>query len=159
MASVVAGLTFLRRRIPRFLTQASKRPLFKRKHKELVSLFPASTLTLQLPLRSQTLALTAVLIANIVEIVAFYTPTPDGVKNYDFPEKSNYIQLVRYFSNRTGILSVAQLILVFLLSGRNLPTQLLTFGAMSLKIQMVLHRWMARMSVMQTSEFSPSLKN
>jgi len=44
------------------------------------------------------------------------------------------------------------MILVFLLAGRNSPVQLFTFGAISFETQMLLHRWIARMVVLQAGE-------
>lgn len=160
--SLFAGTPTLRRLFPRILTQFFKRPTITRKHAELVELLPTlppkngsavrrSLLSFQIPLRSQTLAIIAILIVNLVGILGFYTPT-EGPLNYYWPENSTYIQIVRYVSDRSGILAQAQLILVFLLSGRNSPVQLLTFGAISFETQMVLHRWVARMTVFQARE-------
>ncbi|KAJ8115976.1 hypothetical protein OPT61_g2510 [Boeremia exigua] len=95
-----------------------------------------------IPPRAQTLTITAFVVLNVVLCCANYRLT-DG--NIYWPNKSD--QLLRYFSDRTGIISLANFPLVWLFGMRNDVLMWLTgwgFGTYN-----AFHRWAARVATLQ----------
>lgn len=56
---------------------------------------------------------------------------------------------MRYLADRSGVLAQAQLVLVYLLSGRNSPVALLTRDHITFESLMLFHRWIARIVMVQ----------
>jgi hypothetical protein len=95
-----------------------------------------------IPPRAQTLTITAFITLNVVLSCASYRLT-DG--NLYWPNKSD--QLLRYVSDRTGIISLANFPLVWLFGMRNDVLMWLTgwgFGTYN-----AFHRWAARVATLQ----------
>jgi hypothetical protein len=95
-----------------------------------------------IPPRAQTLTIAAFVILNVVLCCADYRLT-DG--NLYWPDKSG--QLLRYISDRTGIISLANFPLVWLFGMRNDVLMWLTgwgFGTYN-----AFHRWVARVATLQ----------
>ncbi|KAH6625641.1 ferric-chelate reductase-like protein [Boeremia exigua] len=95
-----------------------------------------------IPPRAQTLTIAAFVLLNTVLCCADYRLTED---NLYWPEKSN--QLLRYVSDRTGIISLANFPLVWLFGMRNDVLMWLTgwgFGTYN-----AFHRWAARIATLQ----------
>jgi predicted ferric reductase len=115
-------------------------PLFGKRHVETVG--PAF-ISLKLPLRGQTLLLAALTIVNLIPIVAFYKPFRKN--NLYWPDR--FVEIGRYFADRTGILATAQFPPLILLSGRNNPVTWIT-GA-TFETCMLYHRWIARLVFLQ----------
>ena len=95
-----------------------------------------------IPPRAQTLTIVAFVVLNVVLCCTDYRLT-DG--NLYWPEKSG--QLLRYISDRTGIISLANFPLVWLFGMRNDVLMWLTgwgFGTYN-----AFHRWVARVATLQ----------
>ena len=95
-----------------------------------------------IPPRAQTLTIAAFVVLNVVLCCADHRLT-DG--NLYWPEKSG--QLLRYISDRTGIISLANFPLVWLFGMRNDVLMWLTgwgFGTYN-----AFHRWVARVATLQ----------
>lgn len=95
-----------------------------------------------IPPRAQTLTITAFVVLNTVLCCANYRLT-DG--NLYWPDKTD--QLLRYVSDRTGIISLANFPLVWLFGMRNDVLMWLTgwgFGTYN-----AFHRWAARVATLQ----------
>ena len=115
-------------------------PLFGKRHVQTVG---PKMLSLKLPLRIQTLLLAALTIVNLVPIVAFYKL----FRQNNLYWSDRYVEIGRYFADRTGILATAQFPPLILLSGRNNPVTWIT-GA-SFETCMLYHRWIARLVFIQ----------
>ncbi|CEH14560.1 Ferric reductase, NADH/NADPH oxidase and related proteins [Ceraceosorus bombacis] len=100
-------------------------------------------LSIALPLRGQTVILALLVFLNLLGICAFYKT---DVNNYYWPGDT-FIQSCRYLSDRAGVLSLGQLPLVILLSGRNSPVRALT--GQDFTTAMMYHRWVARIVALQ----------
>ncbi len=95
-----------------------------------------------IPPRAQTLTITAFVVLNVVLCCTDYRLT-DG--NVYWPNRSD--QLLRYVSDRTGIISLANFPLVWLFGMRNDALMWLTgwgFGTYN-----AFHRWAARVATVQ----------
>lgn len=115
-------------------------PLFGKRHVQTVG---PRLISLKLPLRGQTLLLTALTIVNLIPIVAFYKPF--RTNNLYWPD--GYVEIGRYLADRGGILATAQFPPLILLSGRNNPVTWIT-GA-TFETCMLYHRWIARLVFLQ----------
>ena len=125
-------------------------PLLGSRHAEPLTLVPGigkearPIISLAVPLRSHTTVLFVLALLNFLPLVACYSPT--SVKdNYYY--KTMFLQIIKYFGDRTAVLAVAQLPLVILLSGRNSPVRTLT--GVSFDTVMLYHRHVARWVVVQ----------
>lgn len=67
------GLPSSHRFVDAFQTHVSRAPLFKHRHATVYRL-AGDVVTLQAPLRGETVLLVGLLLANVVPLVAFYTP-------------------------------------------------------------------------------------
>lgn len=114
--------------------------LFDKRHAEPIG---PKVMSFRLPIRGQTMLLIALTIVNLIPIVAFYQPFRQ--KNLYWPD--GYVEIGRYFADRTGILATAQFPLLIILSGRNNPVVWLT-GA-TFETCMLYHRWIARLVFIQ----------
>lgn len=97
--------------------------------------------TIRSPLRIHVVILFVLFLANIIPLTAFYRIL-DPAKNTSWPN-NRYAAQSRYFADRAGVLSVAQLPILFLLSGRNSPVAFVT--GCSFNTLMLYHRWIGRL--------------
>jgi hypothetical protein len=127
-----------------FRRYISEAPLFRSRHAVVYKVLGTSFFTMQAPLRGETLLLVALFIANLVPMVAFYSPYTSN--NLYWPDEE-FLEIGRYLSDRAGIMAIAQLPILILLSGRSNPVTFLT-GA-SFATCMLYHRWVARLFAVQ----------
>ncbi|KAF8323424.1 hypothetical protein DL93DRAFT_2093069 [Clavulina sp. PMI_390] len=162
IATILAAIAPIFSRLSIPLLRPIKRfffsPTFGKRHARTVTIIPAikrrgwdasAWISLHVGLRWETLAIAALWIANIVGVTAFYTPS-DPEENIYFPGETTYPQLIRYVADRAGVLATAQMVLVYLLAGRNSPIALLTRGYVTFPTLMLFHRWVARIVVVQS---------
>ncbi|PWN33193.1 uncharacterized protein FA14DRAFT_155893 [Meira miltonrushii] len=97
--------------------------------------------TFRSPLRIHVIVLFFLFLANIIPLTAFYQIL-DPAKNTSWPN-NRYAAQSRYFADRSSVLAVAQLPILFLLSGRNSPVVFVT--GCSFNTLMLYHRWIGRL--------------
>lgn len=107
------------------------------------------SLIVRVPGRIHTLAILALLVTNLVCCFAFYHPIPEDIKDIASEQLGGkWMHIYRSFADRTALLALAQLPLVFLFSGRNSPVVLLT--ECNFNTLMLYHRWIARIVTVLT---------
>lgn len=98
-------------------------------------------LIVRLPSRLHTVAIFALIVTNVVTCFAFYHHLPASERR-DNVVGTPTNQNVRSFADRSAMLCLAQLPLIFLFSGRSGPLALLT--GCSFNTMMLYHRWLGR---------------
>ncbi|KAK9461269.1 ferric reductase like transmembrane component-domain-containing protein [Lipomyces oligophaga] len=91
-----------------------------------------------MPTRGQTLMVVSVMIMNFIFLFVRYNIFNN---NYYWPDEE-YYQVVRYFSDRSGIMAFVQIPVLILFAGRN--NFLMWLTGWSYETYMVYHRWVAR---------------
>ncbi|PWN54246.1 hypothetical protein IE53DRAFT_376654 [Violaceomyces palustris] len=133
----------IRTRLAPLRTHLVEAPLFGGSNAEPVPLLGIRWLTVQLPLRLQSIIIFAILLINIVPALAFYTYLP-GERNVFWPDPhSRRSQFERTLSDRTGILATGQIPLLILMAGRRSPAAFIS--GLGMNELMLYHRWIARM--------------
>ncbi|KAE8258472.1 hypothetical protein A4X13_0g1660 [Tilletia indica] len=123
--------------------------LIGRKHSEPLYLFGRRWLPVRIPLRFQSFVIFALLTFNLVLLVSNYIIISGDI-NVIWPgPNSRHRQQVRYLADRSCVLAVGQLPLVFLTAGRFSPLALAT--GLDFSDSMLYHRWLARMVWLQVS--------
>lgn len=117
-------------------------PLFGHRHAEPLPLL-GRFVSLKLPLRGESMLLTALLIVNLVPVVAFYRP----FRRNNLYWSDAFVEIGRYLADRSGIIATAQFPPLILLSGRNNPVTWAT--GTSFETCMLYHRWFARLIFVQ----------
>ncbi|EPQ26726.1 uncharacterized protein PFL1_05705 [Pseudozyma flocculosa PF-1] len=124
-------------------THLLEAPLLGRRNAEPIPLFGLRWLTFQMPLRLEGIVLLALFLINLLPITAFYT-TLAAEHNPRYPgPHSHRQQMQRYLADRTAVLAIGQVPLLFLMAGRRSPTTLVS--GLSMNAIMLYHRWIARM--------------
>ncbi|KAE8231249.1 hypothetical protein CF326_g3735 [Tilletia indica] len=123
--------------------------LIGRKHSEPLHLFGRRWLPVRIPLRFQSFVIFALVLFNLTLLVTNFDITADEVNVYWPGPGSHHTQAVRYLADRSCVLAVGQLPLVFLTAGRFSPLALVT--GLDFSDSMLYHRWLARMVWLQVS--------
>ncbi len=107
-------------------------------------------ITIQLPLRLEMLLLVAMLAANIVPLVSFYSLYVGHNTYFIGSDRvSRRDQTLRHVANRGAMLGIAQLPMLTLLASKRTPVAMVS--QLSMNTMMLFHRWIARMCYMHVA--------
>ncbi|KAJ1032373.1 hypothetical protein NDA16_000400 [Ustilago loliicola] len=123
----------------------SEHPLITEKHSQVVTCGKGyfRWLTFHLPLRLEAIILIAMLTANTISLVAFYSLYVGHNTYFTGSDAvSRRSQILRHLANRCAMLGIAQLPMLILLSSKRTPVAILS--QLSMNNMMLFHRWIAR---------------
>lgn len=124
----------------------SEHPLVSEKHSQVVACGKGcfKWLTFHLPLRLEAIILVAMMILNVVPLVAFYSLYVGHNTYFTGTDAvSRRSQILRHLANRCAMLSIGQLPMLILLASKRTPVAILS--QLSMNTMMLFHRWIARM--------------